>query len=189
MANVFGVQPMGNDMALLLDDGTKLLTKPTASGIWILSNPEAPGPGPGGGKFRWPFDPRPGNQGGTVGSEYGMRNGRMHWGIDFGEGGITAGTPIHAAGDARVVQNVPNHSGWGNFITLDFGNNLFALHAHMRERSPLGVGTAVTKWQVIGSVGNTGASFGNHLHWETYEGGLRQNQAINPRTWMQRYGE
>lgn len=187
MANVFGVKPIGNSMGLLLDDGNTILARPTASGVWIVSGPEPdPEPGPSDG-MRWPFNPT--TQGNGPVGEYGPRWGRMHWGFDFGSGGVTEDTPIHVCGNGRVLQRVVNHKGWGNYVVIDHGNNLYTLYAHMVRPAPVSVGQAVAKWDIIGNVGNTGASQGNHLHWETYEGGLRQEQAINPRTWMARYGE
>jgi murein DD-endopeptidase MepM/ murein hydrolase activator NlpD len=191
MAQVTNVRKQGNQLALIHSDGSILLARPTGNQSWLVGIPPLPPPDPTpepGKGFVWPFDPRPGSQGGQVGSEYGMRNGRMHWGIDFGEGGITANTPIIACASGRVHQNVANHSGWGNYIVIDHGNNLFTLHAHMIRKSGLNVGDLVNQRQLIGNVGNTGASFGNHLHWETYEGGMRQNQAINPRQWMKNRG-
>jgi len=53
----------------------------------------------------------------------------------------------------------------------------------MESSPPVSVGDVLTKQQNVGAVGDTGYSFGNHLHMETWENGTR----INPRDWMASY--
>lgn len=140
-----------------------------------------PGPTPGGA-FSWPFDPRPISQGGTVTSEYGPRDGRMHEGIDFG---VSEGTPIPAANDGTVL-GVGYGSGTGNYVDLSHSGGIVTRYFHMVVLSDfLTVGQSVTKGQNIGRVGNTGNSFGAHLHWETIVNGIHWN----PRDFMSIYGD
>lgn len=140
-----------------------------------------PGSGGGGGAFGWPFDPRPISEGGTVTSEYGPRDGRMHEGIDFG---VPEGTPIPASNAGTVIDNGYG-SGTGFYVDLDHGSGIITRSFHMVVQSDLAIGTVVSKGQTIGLVGNTGNSFGAHLHWETIVNGVHQN----PRDFMAVYGD
>ena len=69
-------------------------------------------------------------------------------------------------------------SGWndsyGNQVLLDNGAGLSTRYAHMMQTA-VTAGEAVTAGQVIGYVGNTGDSTGNHLHFEVMQGGVRVN--------------
>ena len=79
------------------------------------------------------------------------------------------GTPIYAA-DSGVVVTAGYHYSYGNYVIIDHGNGWRTLYGHM---SALGcsVGQAVQRGQVIGYVGSTGNSTGNHCHFEMYQNG------------------
>lgn len=83
------------------------------------------------------------------------------------------GTPILAAHSGTVLVSGWNDS-YGNQVLLDNGAGLSTRYAHMTQ-------TAVTAWeavtagQVIGYVGSTGDSTGNHLHFEVMQNGVRMN--------------
>jgi murein DD-endopeptidase MepM/ murein hydrolase activator NlpD len=98
---------------------------------------------------------------GPVTSPFGYRWGRLHAGIDIG---VAYGTPIHAAASGTVVL-----SGWtggyGNYTCIDHGGGLATCYAHQSSYAVSG-GAQVAQGQVIGYVGNTGHSFGAHLHFE-----------------------
>ncbi len=59
------------------------------------------------------------------------------------------------------------HWSWGNYVKIDHGNGYQTLYAHMSAQA-VHVGDVVEQGQVIGYVGNTGNSFGNHCHFEMY---------------------
>jgi murein DD-endopeptidase MepM/ murein hydrolase activator NlpD len=98
---------------------------------------------------------------GPLTSGFGMRWGRLHAGIDIGVG---YGTPIQAAAAGTVI-----HAGWlggyGNLVVVDHGGGLSTAYAH-QQRIYVGVGQAVAQGEALGEVGNTGHSFGPHLHFE-----------------------
>ena len=77
------------------------------------------------------------------------------------------GTPILAAHSGTVLVSGWNDS-YGNQVLLDNGAGLSTRYAHMTA-------TAVTAGQVIGYVGSTGDSTGNHLHFEVMQNGVRMN--------------
>ncbi len=116
--------------------------------------------------------------GGRVTSGFGTRMhpllglSRFHRGIDLA---ATAGTPIRAAADGRVV-----HAGWrggyGRQVALAHGGGLATSYAHM-SRILAQAGETVRRGQVIGLVGSSGLSTGPHVHFEASQGG----RAIDPR--------
>ena len=122
------------------------------------SGPAAPGAGPirqGSGALIWPVN-------GALTSPFGMRWGRLHAGIDVG---APNGTPIRAADSGSVVI-AGWTGGYGNYTCVQHGAALTTCYAH-QSRIGVSVGASVSKGQVIGAVGNTGNSFGDHLHFET----------------------
>jgi murein DD-endopeptidase MepM/ murein hydrolase activator NlpD len=120
--------------------------------------PPAPAPaGPvrqGSGAFIWPVD-------GTFTSPFGMRWGRLHAGIDIA---AAEGTPIRAADSGRVVLAAYT-GGYGNYTCVSHSASLSTCYGH-QSRYATSAGASVSKGQVIGYVGNTGNSFGAHLHFE-----------------------
>ena len=83
------------------------------------------------------------------------------------------GTPILAAHSGTVLVSGWNDS-YGNQVLLDNGAGLSTRYAHMTQTA-VTAGEAVTAGQVIGYVGSTGDSTGNHLHFEVMQGGVRMN--------------
>lgn len=83
------------------------------------------------------------------------------------------GTPILAAHSGTVLVSGWNDS-YGNRVLLDNGAGLSTRYAHMTQTA-VTAGEAVTAGQVIGYVGSTGDSTGNHLHFEVMQGGVRVN--------------
>ena len=117
----------------------------------------------------WPAD-------GRVTSNFGYRIAPLrlaseyHGGIDIAN---DAGTPIYAAADGVI-----RHSGWaqgyGMCAVVDHGFGYSTLYGHMSEILAR-EGTPVRRGQVIGRMGSTGTSTGNHLHYEVWTGGLPRN--------------
>ncbi len=111
---------------------------------------------------------------GVITSGYGWRviGGRreFHTGIDIS---APYGTPVSAAADGRVV-----YAGWirgyGYTVIIYHGYGFATLYAHLSSLS-VSYGDRVVKAQIIGRVGNTGRSFGPHLHYEVIRYGMRQN--------------
>ena len=86
---------------------------------------------------------------------------KNHDGVDLA---AAAKTPIFAAHDGEVTFSGENGT-YGNFVRLDHGNGIVTEYAHMSAyESGVGEGGKVSGGQVIGYVGTTGSSTGNHLH-------------------------
>ena len=84
------------------------------------------------------------------------------------------GTPIYAAADGTVTES--DDSGWGGgygyHITIRHNGTYSTRYAHMSKLS-VRVGASVSKGQLIGYMGSTGDSTGNHLHFEVIKNGSR----------------
>lgn len=122
-----------------------------------LPLPAGPLPTPSAAGFIWPVE-------GTFTSGFGYRWGRMHEGIDIA---AAEGTPIRAAADGTVVlmQSEYESGGYGNYSCLDHGGGLSTCYAHQSSFATSS-GASVSQGDLIGYVGNTGHSFGAHLHFE-----------------------
>lgn len=111
----------------------------------------------GTGTFIWPV---PGYKSISRWANLAVRGG--HRGVDIA---APYGTPIYASDSGTVVEVVPMHYSWGNYVTIDHGNGYKTLYAHMSSFA-VQLGDTVSQGQVIGYVGSTGDSTGNHCHFE-----------------------
>jgi len=110
-----------------------------------------------------------------ISSDYGMRNGSMHNGVDFvnKQRGAVDGKPVYSVTDGKIVRLVTTPDGnragvrvrilassgyQYNYFHLQNGSNL-----HLKNKMN------INKGDVIGNVGNTGASRGAHLHFEIWD--------------------
>jgi murein DD-endopeptidase MepM/ murein hydrolase activator NlpD len=96
-------------------------------------------------------------------SKYGRRWGRLHAGIDIK---VYTGDTIYAAfdGKARIVKY--NSRGYGYYVVLRHPNGLETLYGHLSKQL-IKENQIVKAGEPIGLGGNTGRSFGSHLHFET----------------------
>ena len=105
--------------------------------------------------------------GGYISQVFGeMTFGYAHRGYDIA---VAAGTPIMAAANGIVVTS-GWHSSWGNYVVVDHGNGMTTLYAHCSALL-VSAGQYVEQGQTVGLVGNTGFSFGDHVHVEVTVGG------------------
>ena len=105
-------------------------------------------------------------------SEYGLRNGRPHKGIDLG---AKQGTPIYAVLDGTVVYSGVQGS-YGNVVVIEHPDFVMTVYAH-NEKNLVSVNDKVKQGQQIATVGATGNARGAHLHFEY----RLKGKAINPR--------
>jgi hypothetical protein len=103
-----------------------------------------------------------------------------HTGVDFA---APQGTPITAIADGKVLEAKAGCSwggAYGNAVIIDHGNGYHVMYAHMSQIL-IKKGAKVTEGQLIGKVGNTGNSFGAHLHLEArVSPWLYGNKDVNP---------
>lgn len=95
----------------------------------------------------------------------------FHSGVDLAAAG---GTPIYASKSGTVTTAAYAKYSWGNYVVINHGDGYSTLYAHMRYYA-VSVGEYVNQGDVIGYVGTTGNSTGNHLHFNVYYNGSLQN--------------
>jgi murein DD-endopeptidase MepM/ murein hydrolase activator NlpD len=112
---------------------------------------------------------RPVQGGGRLASRFGNRvhpifkSRRMHTGVDLA---APRNTPIYAAGDG-VIEKAQWVSGYGRYVLMKHVNGFETAYGHMNKIADgIKPGTRVRQGQIIGYVGSTGNSTGNHLHFE-----------------------
>ena len=124
--------------------------------------------------FRWPL-PASNN---VLTSFYGSRKdpftgtARNHTGIDLS---AARNTPIYAAKSGVVTTSVyGSGANWayGNYVVVSHSDGTSTLYAHMNSRN-VSKGQTVKQGDVVGYVGTTGRSTGNHLHFEVRVNGSR----------------
>lgn len=131
--------------------------------------------------FTWPV---PGNY--YVSSGVGERWGSYHNGMDIPG---SKGTDVCATESGKVIRintTCPHDygksascgcgGGYGNFIIIDHGNEFISLYGHLTSVD-VSVGDTITKGEVIGHMGSTGYSTGDHLHFEIRYQGYYLNPA------------
>lgn len=101
-----------------------------------------------------------------------------HKGVDICTRGTgsTMGKEIRATADG-VVYSAEFHKSWGNNVYINHGNGVYTRYAHC-SKMIVSAGDQVKQGQVIAYVGNTGNSFGPHLHFEVWVNGTRTNPEI-----------
>lgn len=113
---------------------------------------------------------------------YGMRSGRLHEGIDFVPGD---GAPIQAIADGTVRIATEQGGAFGVTVYIDHvidGQVITSHYSHMQYGSlRVQTGDKVKVGDIVGTVGNTGRSYGAHLHFELILNGAK----IDPLPWLQ----
>lgn len=124
----------------------------------------------GSGSVTGPLDAVP-TYSAYTSSAFGYRNHPDGTGVKFHYGeDIPApeGTPIAALGNGTIVE-MSYHNARGFYVRIDHGNGYSTLYQHCNGFAEgLQVGDTVTAGQLIAYVGNTGASYGAHLHLEVW---------------------
>lgn len=130
-------------------------TVPTGRSGTTTLDPGVCASGPVGSGFVWPTDNH-------------FLSGNDYWGghlgIDLAAG---EGAPVYAADNGVVTRAMLGgyNGGYGNVIMIDHGNGYFTLYAHLSQIN-VGLCQGVYAGYMIGRAGNTGNSFGAHLHFE-----------------------
>lgn len=120
--------------------------------------------------FRMPVD-------GPVTSRYGYRNGRYHNGIDLD---LEVGDTVRAAWSGKVRYAKFNDGGFGNLVIVRHDNGLETFYAHL-DKLLVVPNQQVEAGQFLGLGGNTGHSFGSHLHFEVrfYDAAMNPEEIID----------
>lgn len=151
---------------------TKSIAKPNSGSARSNDKPSA-APSISAGNFTNPTQ-------GVLTSQMGARWNKLHAGIDIAKAGTV---PVVSAADGVVMRSYFSSS-YGNvvFISHSIDGQLYTtVYAHMRSRS-VSAGQVVSKGQLVGYQGNSGNSFGQHLHFELHKGpwNASKSNAVNP---------
>jgi len=153
-----------NGLQIAREDLNEVVLAPASAAV-VMRGTREPPPRQGTGRL---INPVP--SGYRLTSRFGMRNGRMHNGIDMA---ARSGTRIVAADGGTVV-----FAGWrgsfGNLVIIDHGGGIRTYYAHA-SRLFVSRGDRVFQGQHIANVGSTGRSTGPHLHFEVHVNGRPQN--------------
>ncbi|MBQ4544371.1 MAG: M23 family metallopeptidase [Oscillospiraceae bacterium] len=110
-------------------------------------------------------------RGAIISSNYGMRRGSMHKGVDFA---AKSGTRISAADGGTVTWAGWKRGGWGYLVVINHGNGIETYYAH-NSKVLVRVGQKVAKGEQIAKMGSTGNSSGPHCHFEVHVNGRYTN--------------
>lgn len=111
-----------------------------------------------------------------------------HLGIDFGWGdGLYCNQPIIAIEDGTVVgcadgydNTYPDERIYGNYVNISHGGGYWSIYGHLLKGIMVVKGQTVRKGQVLGYMGNSGYSMGQHLHFELRKGTNEKVNSIDP---------
>ncbi|MEN9967960.1 MAG: hypothetical protein RIR94_129 [Bacteroidota bacterium] len=114
---------------------------------------------------------------GIVTSRYGPRNGRNHNGIDID---LETGDTVYATWSGKVRYAKYNDGGFGNLVIIRHPNGLETLYAHL-SKFLVYPDQDIVAGEPIGLGGNTGHSYGSHLHFEIrfYDAPMNPEEIIN----------
>lgn len=99
-----------------------------------------------------------------------------HRAIDISSGPVPVlGKPAVSADSGTVIEASTGwNGGYGTVVKVRHSNGLITVYAHLKELK-VSVGQRVTRGQTVGLIGNTGRSFGPHLHFEVIRNGVKVN--------------
>lgn len=109
---------------------------------------------------------------GNVTSEFGRRKWRYHYGTDID---LNTGDTVVSAFNGKVRISTYSKS-YGNVIVVRHNNGLETIYGHLSKRL-VDVDSIISSGTVIGLGGNTGRSYGSHLHFEV----RYFDEALDPR--------
>lgn len=115
-----------------------------------------------------------------------------HLGLDFGwNDGAFNGQPIVAIADGTVVgcadgygNTYPSRRIYGNYVNIDHGDGFFSIYGHLKIGLTVKKGEKVKQGQVLGYMGNSGYSNGQHLHFELRKGLNVKANSIDPMDYL-----
>jgi Peptidase family M23 len=128
------------------------------------------------GAVRWPLSSAI-----PITDGFGPRSGGFHKGVDFVPG---EGSPIYAIADGVAVSAGYDTSGYGNHVVIQHnlgGVDVKSNYGHMiLDSSPIVAGQQIKVGDYLGQVGDTGISYGAHLHFEIYV----DDVPVDPYAWL-----
>jgi len=143
------------------------------------------GYGPGNTKLKTPAAWFTNTLKGSVTSSYGLRDpfgSEFHRGLDIRS---SYGAPIYSPIAGEIIETGYDPSGYGYYVVIKDFKGYKHIFGHMNGHTPLRQGDIVSPNTIIGYVGSSGNSTGNHLHYEIRTGNT-YDTSIDPNTF--KYG-
>ena len=173
----------------LSGDTTRLLAGTPDFGR--MRNPLMPGHEFGGSLDAGAFAPTLWPVTGPITSSFGEREdpilgtgeGEFHPGLDISG---PMGTPIHATADGTVI-TAEMVNGYGRMVAIDHGHGVVTRYGHMSGFA-VTAGQTVTRGEVVGYIGHSGRTTGNHVHYEVRINGTPVNPHKYLRTTLAEFG-
>ena len=106
---------------------------------------------------------------------------RGHYALDIANGPVTVNNKPCIAADGGTVVYAGWYYGYGNYVKIRHANGLETAYAHLNSIAVV-KGQQVSRGQRVGLIGNTGNSFGPHLHFEVIRNGVK----VNPLNYVKR---
>ncbi len=150
--DVHGI-PIGTRLLVPTGSSVPASRRPVDAGTYAARDPRGRSAGPA--RFTWPVH-------GIVTSEFGLRHGAHHDGLDIK---APLGTIVRAAESGRVIHADASLSGYGNMVILKHADRFSTVYAHNRKLL-VRVGQFVEKGDAIAEIGKTGNATVPHLHFE-----------------------
>lgn len=129
----------------------------------------------------------------TITQGFHLTGNKIHRGLDFGWNSAVTGSksqPIISVESGTVISavdgygNTPNTRIYGNYVIVDHGSGFYSVYGHLAKGLKVKRGDKVGKGQQLGNMGNSGYSFGNHLHFELRKGANDRNHVVNPMNYL-----
>lgn len=115
-----------------------------------------------------------------------------HKGVDIGWSSVEKNNEIHANCKGIVYEIQDNQANntkskgkktWGNYVYIKHPNGMFTRYAHLKVGIPVKVGQEVDENTIVGIMGNSGNSYGRHLHFEVATA-YSSSKRINPTKYL-----
>ena len=115
-----------------------------------------------------------------------------HKGVDIGWSSVEKNNEIHANCKGIVYEIQDNQVNntkskgkktWGNYVYIKHPNGMFTRYAHLKIGIPVKVGQEVDENTIVGIMGNSGNSYGRHLHFEVATA-YSSSKRINPTKYL-----
>lgn len=115
-----------------------------------------------------------------------------HKGVDIGWSSVEKNNEIHANCKGIVYEIQDNQVNntkskgkktWGNYVYIKHPNGMFTRYAHLKVGIPVKVGQEVDENTIVGIMGNSGNSYGRHLHFEVATA-YSSSKRINPTKYL-----
>jgi len=153
----------------VVENGTKAVQAAVSSVVPTLTASRGDAGETRGGSLSWPIR-------NTINSPFGNRSRGFHSGIDIQ---ARTGDPVYSSGAGKVI-SASYFAGYGNQVTIDHGDGLATMYAHLSEIN-VTVGQEVGLQELVGLAGSTGRTTGPHLHFEVRING----SPVNPVSYLQ----